>query len=64
MGSGWIYILNINKCYHIINKNTAKADIVIIDGSVNINGKKYYELFGCKAESDLIIQAFKNPNKA
>lgn len=36
-----MFILNIGALYKIYNRSTIKTDISIVDGNIDVNGKKY-----------------------
>lgn len=41
-------MLQINKCYKIVNSNGYAVDIGVIDGAVDLNGRLYSKLFMIK----------------
>lgn len=58
-----MFLLDVGRTYKIVNKNSTKVDIMIIDGAVDVNGKTFYRLFKVKEEGNLIITALKTENK-
>jgi hypothetical protein len=43
-----MFVLNQDQCYRISNGSLEIADVVVVDGTVDVNGKIYCEVFGMR----------------